>query len=865
MDSLRDLPKTNQSRAAAMRNEQCGMDIVQARSQGFPLSSSSDELPQWAGGFSVMRSLPRSTQLVFGFQSGRAVPRLREPRHLYGVAGHASQVLSRWPKECEVIGEKIRHIEWAPPVPEPLCAQTSTAQRPQVTEAGQGILVFNAEAGRKSIFSGSCVGGQRIYPRDALESLSSPDDTTLIFESRFESGNLLRALQIGEFDYELTLRTDLYTEKHMQWFYFRVRNTRAGVSYRFTITNLLKVSSLYTQGQLPLLYSEKKAQALRIGWHRTGQDVVYYHNGQYHLDQPCFSLSWTLCFPYDQDTCYLAHCYPYTYADLRAYLSVIEGNSGLAPFCRVRSLCRSLAGNPVPILTVSTGAGAASLRPVVVLTARVHPGETSSSWVMKGVLDHLLGSSADAALLRSAFLFKLVPMLNPDGVIVGNHRCSLSGRDLNRTYRSRLRELFPTVWAVRAMIRRLLSERTVLLYCDFHGHNQQQNAFTFGCEDPRSAGRHPHERVFPLMLSKNCQDMFSFQSCKFEVQRSKEGTGRVTLWRMGVLNSLTLETSLCGSSIGWRKGTHFNTRDLEMLGVCFCRTLLDYCDPDRTKYIMCLRELQDLIRVEGGPGLADASLSTSDSSSSESDGTLALNNKMSWGTKTLRSKKERNKSHLARVREKIPQPKEKKFQEDLTKDSTENSRYGLKPVRVPPTMLTRDMSKASLRQPFPSSLGTSPGQGFQPELLCHLLVGQDVTARRQLETGVSGRGSSLPAHIGTTFRWDPLSRLWPLTRPVIPPLLPRLPSDSLSSPRTLPGPPNVSMGDNSIDTLPPPEEGKKSMSKSAASFIGLEHRICQKEEMENNRKLRLRNGEKAFHSNILKTANRPKANPSHVK
>lgn len=240
----------------------------------------------------------------------------------------------------------------------------------------------------------------------------------------------------------------------MQWFYFRVRNTRAGVSYRFTITNLLKVSSLYTQGQLPLLYSEKKAQALRIGWHRTGQDVVYYHNGQYHLDQPCFSLSWTLCFPYDQDTCYLAHCYPYTYTDLRAYLSVIEGDSGLAPFCRVRSLCRSLAGNPVPILTVSTGAGAAPLRPVVVLTARVHPGETSSSWVMKGVLDHLLGSSADAALLRSSFVFKLVPMLNPDGVIVGNHRCSLSGRDLNRTYRSRLRELFPPVWAVRAMIRR---------------------------------------------------------------------------------------------------------------------------------------------------------------------------------------------------------------------------------------------------------------------------------------------------------------------------------------------------------------------------------------------------------------------------
>ena len=45
-----------------------------------------------------------------------------------------------------------------------------------------------------------------------------------------------------EYNYDLWLRNDLYTNKHTQWFYFRVSNTRANVQYRFTIVNLMKVT-----------------------------------------------------------------------------------------------------------------------------------------------------------------------------------------------------------------------------------------------------------------------------------------------------------------------------------------------------------------------------------------------------------------------------------------------------------------------------------------------------------------------------------------------------------------------------------------------------------------------------------------------
>ena len=58
-------------------------------------------------------------------------------------------------------------------------------------------------------------------------------------------------------------------------------------------------------------------------------------------------------------------------------------------------------------------------------------------------------------IMRDLFIFKVVPMLNPDGVIVGNYRCSLAGRDLNRNYRTKLRDSYPTVWHTKCMVRRL--------------------------------------------------------------------------------------------------------------------------------------------------------------------------------------------------------------------------------------------------------------------------------------------------------------------------------------------------------------------------------------------------------------------------
>jgi murein tripeptide amidase MpaA len=71
-------------------------------------------------------------------------------------------------------------------------------------------------------------------------------------------------------------------------------------------------------------------------------------------------------------------------------------------------------------------------RKCIIISGRVHPGESNASYIMEGLIEFILSDELEARNLRSNYVFKIIPMLNPDGVIVGNYRCSLSGLDLNR-------------------------------------------------------------------------------------------------------------------------------------------------------------------------------------------------------------------------------------------------------------------------------------------------------------------------------------------------------------------------------------------------------------------------------------------------
>ncbi|KAH7476633.1 Cytosolic carboxypeptidase 3 [Phytophthora ramorum] len=281
-----------------------------------------------------------------------------------------------------------------------------------------------------------------------------------------------------DFEYDLYADTDVNTHGHIQWYFFRVtvpaillRQTRergaATLKVRFNIRNMLKKASLYTDGMLPTVYLESPA-VIKCGWHHSGVNVCYFKNTDTYRHRRTgkvrnyYTLSFVHEFPVQVPSspeaalsspsqahnafddkplvAYFAHCYPYTYTRLQRFILSLQKDPERRNNFKRRVMCKTIAGNNCDLLTITDFSQddekdlVTRRRTAIVLTARVHPGESNSSFVMHGILDFLTGNSLEARFLRHHFVFKVVPMLNPDGVIHGNYRCSLAGTDLNRRW-----------------------------------------------------------------------------------------------------------------------------------------------------------------------------------------------------------------------------------------------------------------------------------------------------------------------------------------------------------------------------------------------------------------------------------------------
>ena len=354
----------------------------------------------------------------------------------------------------------------------------------------------------------------------------------------------------------------------IQWFYFSVTNMKRGTTVKFNIENITKYPYFVKDGMKPSSFSEKEYKNIYLSWNTNRvNDVTISKSGPIPAKaqgnrtinindkskkdskevKGCFTLSFTHTFKYDNDKVYFAFFKPYSYTRMKKLLNHIEPIiKDDSIIYRREKLCNSLLTIPVDEIIITSTKQCPIEKTYIVITARMHSSETAGSYKVQGIIKFLLSNNPVAESLRLYHIFLIIPMLNPDGVIFGNNRCSLTGNDMNRCWGTPDKNLEPVIYRLKRELSKIYTQgnNQILVFCDLHGHSRLYNSFIFAChKGTGTLCSWTKVRLFPRILAKLCH-IFNYHQCSFKVESNKMNTARIIVWKeFKVVNSFTLESS----------------------------------------------------------------------------------------------------------------------------------------------------------------------------------------------------------------------------------------------------------------------------------------------------------------------------------
>ncbi|RLN48186.1 hypothetical protein BBJ29_000283 [Phytophthora kernoviae] len=194
-------------------------------------------------------------------------------------------------------------------------------------------------------------------------------------------------------------------------------------------------------------------------------------------------------------------------------------------------------------------------------------GETPANFMLDGMLQLLLHPTDESAIaLRRQFVFKIIPMLNPDGVCGGFYRTDSRGVNLNRVYEDPQSDLAPTVFALKELILELVSiydsidstaAQKNMVYLDLHAHSNRRGCFVYGNNHLPDASEGTNSKAMEADIARQVQTQlyarlvglhtpfFDYMACAFDKDNmsrhdlrdndnattSRQGSSRVALYR----------------------------------------------------------------------------------------------------------------------------------------------------------------------------------------------------------------------------------------------------------------------------------------------------------------------------------------------
>ncbi len=403
-----------------------------------------------------------------------------------------------------------------------------------------------------------------------------------------DSGNFVRASRNrdrGENSYRVWMSRDNEGTRHQRdfrmWYFFGIFGGHKGLKIEIEIMNINPMLAVYNRNMVPVFLSTKGRDVPINGWKPIPDDIhIEYVGRDLHL-------RFSFTFPHEFSMVYFCPYAPFSYTQLQNSLNRIDDicSSTLKAkdiYYAREHLVDSLDGHRVDLLTISSVNQMANddrrekwipnIFPIranrrphlfptkryVFIGCRVHPGENQASYCMRGLLRFLTGNHYVARRLRDIYVFKVVPMLNPDGVYRGNYRCDSNGVNLNRMYGHPTLSLHPTIYAWKEVMNQaskrflvvpksvtpdvvdgsgpkatpiptntFLGSKTkqMCFYMDMHGHAMRPGCYTMTTAASGFGPSAHNEQALKFMFAKLLSQKsphFNLDACSFGSKRCKK-------------------------------------------------------------------------------------------------------------------------------------------------------------------------------------------------------------------------------------------------------------------------------------------------------------------------------------------------------
>jgi len=215
-----------------------------------------------------------------------------------------------------------------------------------------------------------------------------------------------------------------------------------------------------------------------FGEHPEENQVVYSCDGSSwaritdHSYSPLASGTHRFAWTFDCDTPRIATFFPYPWEPLDHWTRT----TGKDPRASLTVLGQSTQGRDILELRITNPAVPDRDKPTVFILGRQHAGETAGSHQLTGLVDFLLSGEPEAQPLLDGLVWRVVPMLNPDGVYLGHSRATSLLRDPNADWAN---DSSVEVAIVRAHLLALAADPGLDMVLDWHNQVNDERWYDF--------------------------------------------------------------------------------------------------------------------------------------------------------------------------------------------------------------------------------------------------------------------------------------------------------------------------------------------------------------------------------------------------